>query len=108
MRVRGELAVKSSDPGRVEVPLPVDATNARDVSASVGDVPGSSAAAAPYCEGNLNEFSIDYVYDPTLELFLDPLLHPDKVACMLEFRHRFYEYFKVSSHTICNVIVVDI
>jgi hypothetical protein len=72
------------------------------------DVPGSSAAAASPFEGTLDDFSIDDVPDPTLELFLDPLLHPDKVACMLEFGRRFYEYSKVSRHTMYNEITVDI
>lgn len=116
-----EPAAKSSspepqDPGRVEVPPHMDAADIRDASANVGDmlgglpqdIPESSVAAASPFVGSLDNFSIDDVPDPTLELFLDPLLHPDKIACMLEFRHRFYEYSKVSRHTICSVIAVDI
>lgn len=47
------------------------------------DVPGSSAAASQF-EDSYDDFSIAGVPDLTPELFLDPLLHPDKVACMLE------------------------
>lgn len=71
------------------------------------DIPGSSAAAPPL-EGSRDEFSIDDVVDPTLELFLDPLLHPDKVICMVEFGRRFYEYSKVSVNAVCIVVAVDI
>lgn len=88
---------------------PTNAADARDASANIGgilgelphDVPENSTAATSPFEGSLDDFCIDDVPDPTLELFLDTLLHPDKIACMLNFRHRFYEYSKV--HTLYTV-----
>lgn len=83
-------APRSQVPGQVEVSLPIVAADIGDASANAEgvldvlqqDVPGSSVAAPPF-EGSHGDFSIDDVADPTMVLFLDSQLHPDKIACML-------------------------
>jgi hypothetical protein len=67
------------------------------------NAPEGPAAAASTFEGRQSEFCIIDILDLTLELLLDPLLHPDKVSCMLEFGRRFFEYTKVCSHTIYDI-----
>jgi hypothetical protein len=121
-------AAKSPAPGsqylgRVQVPPPAsaDASDARiattGAAEGIGNIevtvepqqsaPGDTTVATSTFEGSPNDFSINDVPDPTMELLLDPLLHPDKVSCMMEFGHRFFEYTKVSSHTICSIGVVE-
>lgn len=52
----------------------------------------SPAAAASTSEDSRDDFSINDVPDPTLELLLDPLMHPDNVSNMMEFGRRLLEY----------------
>lgn len=65
------------------------------------------ATAASTSKGSRLEFLVNDVPDPTLELLVDPLLHPNKVSCMLEFGCRFFEYTKLCSRTICDIKVID-
>lgn len=79
------LAPGSQDPSRVEVPAPASAgaPNMRRTAAGAAEnpvdmeeagqlqqhIPEGPAAAASTSEGSRDEFSIDDVLDPTLELF---------------------------------------
>lgn len=69
--------------------------------------PGDTTAAASTFEGSSDDFLINDVLDPTMELLLDHLLHLDKASCMMEFGRQFFEYTKVSSHSVCNTGVVE-
>lgn len=99
-------APRSQDPGRVEAspPAPANAPHARLTAAGVAENPKneeeaeqlqqntseSPGAAASTSEGSYDEFFINDVPDPTLELLLDRLLHPDKVSGMMEFGRHFF------------------
>jgi hypothetical protein len=109
----------SQDPGQVQVtpPAAAGAPEARIAIAGASDgignvevtmqlpqsAPRDTTAAASTFEGSHDDFLINDVPDPTMELFLDPLLHPDKESCMMEFGLHFFKYTKVSNHTISNV-----
>lgn len=42
------------------------------------------------------------------ELFEDPLLHPDQIACMLEYGRRFTEDTKVCTLILCQSVLFDV
>jgi hypothetical protein len=63
------------------------------------DVPSASTSSTTALEGIHSNLLAYDVPNPTLELFLDPLLHPDKVDCMIEFGRRFLDYTQVCSRT---------
>jgi hypothetical protein len=67
------------------------------------NIPEGPTTGTSTSEGSRFLFSINEVPNLTLELLVDPLLHPDKVSHMLEFGHHFVEYTKVCSRTSCSV-----
>jgi hypothetical protein len=63
---------------------------------------GVHAAGTSTAEGSSLTLTGGDVPRLDAELFEDPLLHPDQIACMLEYGRRFTEYTKVCTWSCVN------